>query len=81
MKSVTIWLSDPDAHKYPFPHQIGERLTSQMNGIEGVVKNAKFAGPEGGGPFSMTYHIQTDSGDTIEIPLGELEKVKEDQKS
>jgi len=77
MKSVTVWLSDPDAHKYPFPHKIGERLRSQPDGIEGIVKNAKFTGPDKGGPFSMTYHIQTAGGDVIEVPLGELEKADE----
>ena len=78
MKSVTVWLSEKDAYKYPFPHKIGDRVRSQPDGLEGIVKDAKYEGPEDGGPASVIYRIQTDNGLIIDIPILELEKVKED---
>jgi len=43
MKSVTKWLTDPEADNYPFFHPIGERLKSPAKNLEGIHRNAKYA--------------------------------------
>lgn len=78
MNEVVVWLNEKDAHKYPFPYQLGDRVKSPPDGIEGIVTNAKYTGTEEGGAFSITYHIQADNGKMFEIPLAELDKIKED---
>jgi hypothetical protein len=76
VKEVTVWLTDQNAHaNYPFLHQIGERVKSRVDGREGIVKNAKFVGADHpGGAFEITYDIQTDSGDRLQISMVALEK-------
>ena len=78
MSEVTVWLTDQDAYgRYPFLHQIGERVRSRIDRSEGIVKNAKFVGADHpGGAFEITSDIQTDNGEIAHIPLVELEKVK-----
>ncbi len=50
MNSITKWLTDPDAADYPFPYQIGDRLRSPTQNIQGTVRNANYAALEQGGP-------------------------------
>jgi hypothetical protein len=78
MTEVTVRLTDQNANaNYPFLHQIGELVKSRVDGREGVVTNATFVGADHpGGAFEITYDIQTDNGDIVQIPLIELEKVK-----
>ena len=69
-------MTDQNANaNYPFLHQIGERVKSRVDGREGVVTNATFVGADHpGGAFEITYDIQTDSRDTVQIPMVALEK-------
>ena len=76
MESITKWLTYPDAAKYPFPFQIGDRVRSTTKNIQGTVKNAKYAGPEQAGSFWIAYYIETDNGQIIQLPLNKLENVK-----
>ena len=78
MNSITKWLTDPDAADYPFPYQIGDRLRSPTQNIQGTVRNAKYAGPEYVGPlpYWITYYIETDNGQIAQIPLTELEEIE-----
>jgi hypothetical protein len=77
MNEITVWLNEPNAYPtYPFVHQIGERVRSNIDGREGIVKNAKFLGAgHPGGAFSITYQVQLDDEAIIEVPMIELEKV------
>jgi hypothetical protein len=63
------------AGDYPFPHKIGERLRSPAKNLEGNVSKAKYAGTEGGESAWIAYYIETDTGETIQRPSAELEKV------
>ncbi len=47
-----------------------------MNGSEGIVKNAKLEGDLGstGGAIQITYYVENDDGEVIEIPMKGLEK-------
>jgi hypothetical protein len=74
MHSVTVFLTDSDAHKYPFPYRIGERRRSVSKNIVGRVVNAKYSGPEFG-PGYMLYYIETHDGELLKIPLDDLEIV------
>jgi hypothetical protein len=68
MKPVTKWLTDPNAENYPFPHQIGEWLRSPAKNIEGTVRSAKYAGTEDGESVWITYYIETDNSEIIQLP-------------
>jgi hypothetical protein len=74
LPSKTIWLTDPEAGRYPFPYGIGERLKAPARKAEGIVRNAKYSGPEHGGPCWILYYIETDEGDVLKIPLADLER-------
>jgi len=75
MESVTKWLTDPDADKYPFPHNIGERLRSPAKNLEGIVRNPKYSGTKNGDAAWIMYYLVTDTGEIIQLPAHELEKV------
>ena len=62
MKSVTEWLTDPDADHDPFPHQIGERLRSPAKNLDGIARKGKYAGTEDGESAWTTYYIETERG-------------------
>ena len=75
MNSITKWLTDPDAADYPFPYQIGDRLRSPTQNIQGTVRNAKYAAPYLNGPSWIMYYLETDNGQLAQLPQNELEKV------
>ena len=75
METITKWLTDPDADDYPFPHNIGERLRSQDRDLEGIVRNAKYSSTKKGDDARITYYLATDTGEIIQLPAHELEKV------
>ena len=75
MNSITKRLTDPDAADYPFPYQIGDRLRSPTQNIQGTVRNANYAAPEQGGPAWIMYYLETDNGEITQLPLNELEKI------
>ena len=74
MKSVTEWLTDPDADHDPFPHQIGERLRSPAKNLDGIARKGKYAGTEDGESAWTTYYTETGNGQIIQLPPHELEK-------
>jgi hypothetical protein len=60
---------------YPFHHKIGERLISPTKNLEGIVRNTKYAGTEEGESAWIPCYIETDTGEIIQRPSAELEKV------
>jgi len=74
MKPLTKWLTDPDADDFPFPHKIGERLRSPAKNIEGIVRNAFYTGFKRVENYWITYYLQTDTGEILQLPWHELEK-------
>ena len=75
MKTISKWLTDPDADDYPFPHKIGERLRSPDKDLKGIVRNAKYSGTKKGDAAWIMYYLATDTGEIIQQPAHELEKV------
>ena len=75
LKSISKWLTDPDAANYPFPYQIGDRLKSPTKNIQGTVRKAKYAGTEQDGPFCIIYYLETDISQITQIPQTELEEI------
>ena len=75
MDFVTVFLTDPDAHKYPFPYRIGDRLRSISKNIEGRVVNAKYSGLE----FELgyiLYYLETDEGELYKIQIDDLRSIR-----
>ena len=71
MKTITIWLTDPDADDFPFLHKIGERLRSPAKDLEGIVRNAKYSGTQKGDAVWIMYYLATDTGEIIQLPWSE----------
>ena len=75
MKPFSLQINSPDAVKYHFPYRIGERLRSKLHGVEGTVVNAIYSGIENSEFHFITYYLETDSGETVQRPATDLERV------
>ena len=57
--------------RLPLPlSQIGDRLRSTTNTIQGTVRNAKYAAIEHDGPAWIMYFLETDNGPLTHIRCG-----------
>ena len=80
MNPFRIQINSPDAVKYHFPYRMGERLRSKLHRVEGTVVNATYAGIENSEFHFVTYYLETDSGEIIQRPATDLERVGEDRR-
>ncbi|MGD9249766.1 MAG: hypothetical protein PVG19_00995 [Desulfobacterales bacterium] len=80
MKPFSLPITSPDAAKYHFPYQMGERLRSKLHGVEGIVVNAIYSGIENSEFYFITYYLETDSGETVQRPATDLERVGKDKR-
>ncbi len=79
MKPFRFQINSPDAAKYHFPYRMGERLRSKLHGVEGTVVNAIYSGIENSEFHFITYYLETDSGETVQRPATDLERVAIDR--
>jgi hypothetical protein len=70
---IRVRIRDRRASDYPFSYKLDDSVIISADGHTGVVIDAEYNGPAGGGAFTMTYWVKSDSdGEVRELPLTDL---------
>jgi len=72
MTAITIRLAASPTDNYPHPHPVGEGHTSPVIHIEGIVRNAEYAGTKKGDAAWINNPMEIDNAKIMQRPSADL---------